>query len=190
MNRPPTFKGHRPPTPQHCTRLQKHYVRLGPERLRDLDTFVYNTQRQQAGPRHYTRQISSHGAVKPFSVPLQGMSTPLTLCISCHVQRLMAQWYDDSDIAPVRRLGRPRSAQWINACCMIAEKVARDPVQTVMDLSRESGISRMTGGRVVKELACSHTHVRGNKNCLLERRSSSWSEQEDWCDASEIPWDL
>ncbi len=31
---------------------------------------------------------------------------------------------------------------------MIAEKVARDPVPTVTDLSRESGISRRTGGNV------------------------------------------
>ncbi len=31
---------------------------------------------------------------------------------------------------------------------MIAEKVARDPVRTVADLSREAGILRGTGGNV------------------------------------------
>ncbi len=68
------------------------------------------------------------------------------------VQRLQARWYKDGDIAPVRRPGRPRSAQRTRARRTMAEKVARDPLRTVADLSRESGISRTTGGRVMKEL--------------------------------------
>ncbi len=75
------------------------------------------------------------------------------------VQRLRAQWHENGDITPVQRPGHPCSAQHLQARHTIAQKVARDPVQTVADLSRQSGISRMTGGVIIKELGL-QSHAR------------------------------
>ncbi len=92
------------------------------------------------------------------------------------MQRLMAWWYDNGNIAPVQRPGQPHSAQWTHACSTIAEKVAPDPVWTVMDLSRESVVSRTTGRRAVKELGLwSCTCERQQKLTALDK--TKWLER-------------
>ncbi len=94
------------------------------------------------------------------------------------VQRLQKQWYEHGNIAPVPKPGRPRTNGRINAARTFQEKVARNPVRTAADLSRESHISRRTGGRVLKDLglrsrACQRRQklTRADKLKRLERGS-------------------
>ena len=96
--------------------------------------------------------------MRPPSGPSRGISTYTSDIAHVfgmtqrQVQRLMKQWCEDGNIVPVLKPGHPSTAQRVCTQRMIADKVARDPVQTVKDLCRESGTSRTTGGRVVKEL--------------------------------------
>ncbi len=86
------------PSPQpgggarRCVRLKKHYVRLGPERLRDLPTFLHSTTWQQAGPRPHPRRISCPGALRSSSVPSRGTSPPPTSCTSARCAGCRGPW--------------------------------------------------------------------------------------------------
>ncbi len=68
------------------------------------------------------------------------------------VQNLRVKWRTTGDLTPVPKPGRPTSATTIRARSTIRRRVAQNPVQTVAQLSRDTGVSRTTGGRVIAAL--------------------------------------
>ncbi len=149
----------------------------------------------KAGQRPYQRQTSCPGATTPSAVPLRGTLPRPTLPTSlmwCNVrfQWLQAQWYEDSDITPVRRPGCPRSAQWMRAHRTIAGKLSETPCElswiSVGSLASRGG---QVGG-LLRSWACVHVQVRDIRNWLLGTRTRGWSEREASCGSSETDSEL
>ncbi len=68
------------------------------------------------------------------------------------VRHLKVKWRATGDLTPAPIVGRPRSVSRIRAQRSFRNKVRTNPVRTAAQLSREAGVSRRTGGRVMTDL--------------------------------------
>ncbi len=70
----------------------------------------------------------------------------------CQMQSLKSKWRCTGDLAPVPQPGCPTSDLTICAWHTFCKKVAQDPVQTVAQLSHDTGVYQTTGKHLIAGL--------------------------------------
>ncbi len=112
---PPHLQGALPPPPHtHNTAKTLHKTRPGkverPCHICSQHTMA--TNRSKTSFKVDLLSWRNEAIVRAFERNVNTSNIAYILDVTQRlVQRLMASWFDDGDIAPVRRLGRPRSAR-------------------------------------------------------------------------------